>query len=217
MYQLQDALKRRLRQNLPSPRKTAIESNVYHQIDAIRRYMHLAEKTKVLEVGCGSGVFTFHLDRHCQVTGIDTQRDMLTKNPVKRTALMDACHLAFEDDSFDIVFCRHVLHHIPQVHDALAEMKRVARKLVVLAEPNRYHPLNLFTGLLVSHERGTLRYTEGYLNKLAEAHGLEVLESSTYGFLVPELTPKWLSPIMRMTRMDQPLGFESLLVTRKLA
>jgi SAM-dependent methyltransferase len=44
--------------------------------------------------------------------------------------------LSFEDGRFDYVFCKESLHHVPRPFVALHEMLRVARKGVVLIEPN---------------------------------------------------------------------------------
>lgn len=44
--------------------------------------------------------------------------------------------LSFEDNSFDFVYCKESLHHFPRPMLALYEMIRVARKAVVLFEPN---------------------------------------------------------------------------------
>jgi len=39
----------------------------------------------------------------------------------------DICDLPFEDDSFDIIFCNHVLEHIPDDTKAMQELFRVMR------------------------------------------------------------------------------------------
>lgn len=43
--------------------------------------------------------------------------------------------LTFEDDAFDFVFCKESYHHFPRPMVALYEMLRVARKGVILIEP----------------------------------------------------------------------------------
>ena len=39
----------------------------------------------------------------------------------------DICHLPFEDNSFDIIFCNHVLEHIPDDTKAMQELYRVMK------------------------------------------------------------------------------------------
>lgn len=40
----------------------------------------------------------------------------------------DLCALPFEDDSFDVIFCNHVLEHIPNDAQAMRELYRVMKK-----------------------------------------------------------------------------------------
>ena len=40
----------------------------------------------------------------------------------------DLCALPFEDDSFDVIFCNHVLEHIPDDEQAMRELYRVMKK-----------------------------------------------------------------------------------------
>jgi len=40
----------------------------------------------------------------------------------------DICDLPFEDDSFDVLLCNHVLEHIPDDTQAMSEMYRVLKK-----------------------------------------------------------------------------------------
>lgn len=40
----------------------------------------------------------------------------------------DICNLPFEDDSYDIIFCNHVLEHIPDDTKAMQELYRVLKK-----------------------------------------------------------------------------------------
>ena len=54
---------------------------------------------------------------------------------VKRLAI-DAEQVGLPDGSFDCVFAHEVLHHCRSPHRGLCEMLRVARKHVVLLEPN---------------------------------------------------------------------------------
>lgn len=43
--------------------------------------------------------------------------------------------LSFEDNSFDVTFCKEAYHHCPRAPRALSEMLRVSRHAVVLVEP----------------------------------------------------------------------------------
>lgn len=39
----------------------------------------------------------------------------------------DICDLPFEDNSYDVIFCNHVLEHIPDDHQAMKELYRVLK------------------------------------------------------------------------------------------
>lgn len=58
---------------------------------------------------------------------------------------IDAEQIDLQDGSFDFVFAHEVLHHCRSPHRALCEMLRVARKHVVLLEPNDSFAMRVLT------------------------------------------------------------------------
>jgi SAM-dependent methyltransferase len=91
---------------------------------------------RVLDVGCGTGHLAFAVARRfgaARVHGIDlaqpyvehAQRHNQDARVVFEVA--DACALPFPDHAFDRVLSLLVLHFVPQVDQAIAEMRRVAR------------------------------------------------------------------------------------------
>ena len=52
----------------------------------------------------------------------------------------DICDLPFDDDSFDVIFCNHVLEHIPDDKKAMHELFRVLKKggFAILQIPQDY-------------------------------------------------------------------------------
>ena len=107
--------------------------------------------TDVLEVGCGTGFFLLNLAQagvveraHCT----DISRGMVDVCVANGQRLgidvdgrvADAESLPFHDGSFDLVLGHAVLHHLPNLDTAFAEMRRVLRpggRLVVAGEPTR--------------------------------------------------------------------------------
>ena len=92
--------------------------------------------SKVLDIGCGPGLFTMVLSgRGMDVTGIDYSDEMLNRaraNAHERGIdaefmKMDACDLTFEDRSFDAIVSRNVLWNLERPADAYSEMLRVLR------------------------------------------------------------------------------------------
>ena len=91
-----------------------------------------------LEIGAGTGYFTLHLlaagvVRSAVATDISQGMvDVLQANAARmglevETAACAAEDLPFEDGSFDLVLGHAILHHIPDLARAFAEMRRVLR------------------------------------------------------------------------------------------
>ena len=80
--------------------------------------------------------------------------------------------LSFADASFDFVFCKESYHHFPRPMKALYEMLRVARKGVVLVEPN--DPLNIQSAIgMIS--RAAKNAIKRALGRRTDAHDFEEL------------------------------------------
>ena len=108
-----------------------------------------------LEIGSGTGYFSLNLlqlgviDR---LVATDISPGMLGAlrgtaewlGVAVDTAVTDAEGLPFDDESFDLVFGHAVLHHLPDLDTALAEIHRVLRPggaLAFCGEPSRYGDL----------------------------------------------------------------------------
>ena len=93
---------------------------------------------RVLDVGCGTGVFAERILSavpHAQVWGVDLVSAMLVKGSSrwKRhsgqvVAIQgDSERLPFDSGAFDFVTCANSFHHYPNQANAVAEMKRVLK------------------------------------------------------------------------------------------
>lgn len=74
--------------------------------------------------------------------------------PGLRFVQADGCHLPFATDSFDLVYSSAVWEHVGPGDRQLLFLKeclRVARRYVFITSPNRWHPLELHTGLPFFH------------------------------------------------------------------
>ncbi len=91
---------------------------------------------RVLEVGCGAGIFADRLVR--EVPGVDLTATDQSARFVELTAALteghgvatreaDLEHLPFEDASYDVVAALWMLYHLPDLHRGLAEIERVLR------------------------------------------------------------------------------------------
>lgn len=198
-----------------SPKHPVIAAYVIPKINVIRRYVKLTQQTRFLDVGCGNGFFTFYLDKICDAYGIDYSKKMLQMNPVKKTFLMDASNLQFEDNSFDIVFCHALLHHVENMDEVIREMRRVSKKYVIILEPNRNNPLMFLFSLVVKEERKALKFSLPYLKKVVSRNGLRVIASFSCGMIVPNKIPTSLLPLLRLFNFKQPLGMTNFVIAEK--
>jgi SAM-dependent methyltransferase len=94
----------------------------------------------VLDVGCGTGYLLNHLKRErpdLALTGVDfiVEDGTRTRHPDIRFEQANIENLPFADASFDTVICTHVLEHILDFHGALSELRRVARRNLILVVP----------------------------------------------------------------------------------
>ncbi len=114
-----------------------------------RRYLlrkaRLGWRSRILEVGCGTGAVTARLnaETHSRVYGLDIDRDFLrfaAQNSAKtRLCAADGLSLPFASGAFDATACHFFLLWIAQVEQALAEMVRVTRPcgaVLAFAEPD---------------------------------------------------------------------------------
>lgn len=187
----------------------AVEAFARPKRDIIVEALGRGERPTMLEVGAGNGFFSHTFQSAFDLTCLDFSKNMLDMHPLpwSQKVVGDAEDLPFQDDEFDVVFCGNLLHHLTDPAIAVGEMKRVARRNVVLLEPNSVNPLMFLFGLVKKEERGTLKFTGGYVEKLGTRAGLRLRSFSTQGAVVPNKTPTAALPLLRALDRPSPLGF----------
>lgn len=186
------------------------------KLDFIKHKITLPTPPKLLDVGCGNGYFTYYLQEWGAVVGLDYAAAMLRLNPIPLRIQASAFDLPFCDQTFDLVFEANTLHHLPHPVDAVKEMRRVARRYVVLIEPNRNNPLMLGLGLLKPEERASLRFTQSYITEIVRQAGLSLVVSITTGFVTPNRMPRWLAMKVAGLNFAHPLGAYSVLIAERV-
>jgi ubiquinone/menaquinone biosynthesis C-methylase UbiE len=126
--------------------------------------------TSVLDVGCGEGVVTERLAKllvPAKVLGVDAAEHLneewsARSAPNLSFAAGSAYDLPFADGSFDLVCAIEVLEHLERPRDAIAEMRRVAGRALVLSVPDE--PAWRISHLLAGKNLRALGNTPGHIN-----------------------------------------------------
>lgn len=92
-----------------------------------------------LDVGCGRGFVANLIQTHCQIQ--TTGSDFIVHDSVKTrypncdfvSSKIEA--LDFSDNEFDTVVCTHTLEHILDLKAAISELRRVAKRRLILVVP----------------------------------------------------------------------------------
>lgn len=105
----------------------------------------LREGELLLDVGVGPA--TMSRDFACTVVGCDRSLGMLreAKKKVFDVILCDAQYLPFMDKVYDVSFESSCLYLVPDRLKALSEMVRVANRMIITFESNRWSLRRLFT------------------------------------------------------------------------
>ncbi len=116
-------------------------------INTFVRLSGLPSGMRVVDLGCGSGVFTNLLrKRGYRCTGVDLSPNMIAIAQAKFSDIEfhigDIESLPFTDASFDGVLLSGVLHHFPDRSRCAAEVFRILRPggKFVAFDPNRMNP-----------------------------------------------------------------------------
>lgn len=165
---------------------------------SIRRWLKSKARAAILDVGCGKGVFLKQLASELERRGIQVSRCVgldLVRSPgnIFETASgvyefvaanVDGHDLPFEQGTFDVVACNHVLEHVFETEKLLRNLSRVVSPdgIVIISVPNMAAWINRFLFLAGSQPLGSEIGTE----------------SCTYGF--------WPTAGQSRLRRFQPAG-----------
>jgi ubiquinone/menaquinone biosynthesis C-methylase UbiE len=125
---------------------------------AALEHLNITSRNRVLDVGCGTGLFFSHIAPEAQtVVGVDISRLLLlqAKERARRFRNVhllqaDADHLPFSDKQFSVVFAFTVLQNMPKPLETLSELKRNAQRgaHVVVSGLKKAFSLENFSALL---------------------------------------------------------------------
>jgi SAM-dependent methyltransferase len=133
-----------------------------------------AASPRVMDLGCGAGdsVDLFRsVDPEVSWVGVDIEDSPEVAGRTRKDAefvSFDGRRLPFEDQSFDLVYCKQVLEHVEHPRELVGEAARVLRPGGHLAGST--------SQLEAFHSRSTLNWTPYGFTRIAEDAGLEVVE-----------------------------------------
>jgi SAM-dependent methyltransferase len=137
-------------------------------LDLLVEMCEPGEGVKVLDVATGGG----HVARRLRAQGCE----VVTADPapgMQADVVARAEHLPFDDGSFDVVTCRIAPHHFDDVHAAVAEMARIAQRLLVV-EDNLYVDEQVEEAERLRDPTHVRCYTEEEWKAMLTEAGLEV-------------------------------------------
>lgn len=111
-----------------------------HLKDLERAIAEIGSGKKVLDAGCSDGqVMEMIAKKGNDVFGFDLSKNAveIAKKRGLKVKTGNLLEIPFEDSSFDVVFCSHVIEHIFDTNKTLEEFHRVLRKggkLIIMTE-----------------------------------------------------------------------------------
>ena len=167
---------------------------------------------RLLEVGSGLGHLVAQLEHSFQTYGIDLNHWAVkqSKAVVQHTALQTASaqQLPFEDGAFQVVIIKHIVEHLPQPEQAIAEIGRVtaAGGILILATPNLASLLRPLKG-----DRWIGYQDPTHISLKPPAEWLDLIRAAGFEFLRIFADGFWDVPyVPRLPKQVQKLFFGSL-------
>lgn len=165
---------------------------------------------KVLDIGCGSG---WNMSRFLQYGGdyITFGLDVVTERVAyaKRfgpVMMASGLTLPFPDDTFDVIYIQHVLHHIGDVEQALREVRRCLKEdgVFFLIETVEDNPIIRWGRTIYPKwldDDVNARFYFGALQDDVQAQGFKVMKAQQYSvlFWIWEIFPDQLPFMEKLT------------------
>ncbi len=163
------------------------------EIPRIKKFVDLPKKSKVLEIGCGSGRGSQLIQTHFspkKIIGIDLDPKMIAIAKKSNGSdkidfqVADVTHLPFESNTFDAVFDFGIIHHVPNWKNAIEQIYRVAKPegLLVLEDLSVEtfdSPICKVVRKFLAHPYEQM-YKQNQFTRYLKHVGAEILVEKTY-------------------------------------
>lgn len=145
----------------------------------IKRLKLSAARQHILDVGCGTGVWTKQLGQFGRTFAIDFSKEALVFCQTRELSNLlqaSACEIPFRSDAFSLVTAFGVIEHVEEDQEMLSELYRVCRPGgYVFLLTSAYRFLWSYHDDFVHHKR---RYLRSELLSRVERAGFEVCKIS---------------------------------------
>lgn len=104
----------------------------------IRRILQSIEGTSLCDVGCGTGALLSRIKASRpfeRLTGVDFVIDDASRLDGIEYVAAKIESLPFADGEFDTVICTHVIEHVLEYRQAIAELRRITKKRLIIVVP----------------------------------------------------------------------------------
>jgi 2-polyprenyl-3-methyl-5-hydroxy-6-metoxy-1,4-benzoquinol methylase len=178
------------------PYRHHVRKRLDYMRDALDRFAPAPGFVCGLDLGCGDGEhlawLATHVDR-LYASDYNLLRLQRAREKAGTTAVVmaDITDYPALDDAFDLVFCHHVIEHVPAVDAALREIRRVLRPggIAIIGTPNEGAAFwRLAYRLQPATRRSTDHvhfFTADTLAAACDEAGMRVLEMKPIGWGVP--------------------------------
>jgi SAM-dependent methyltransferase len=174
-----------------------VRKRIAYVEQAIEHWAPQSPETRLgADVGCGDGVHHPWLRRHVGALYASDYNIVRLQRVAERGVatsvfLADLTDYPAADGAFDVVFCNHVLEHVPDDGRALAELRRILAPdgVLVIGVPNEGAAFWQLAYRLQPETRAATDhvhfYTAATLTARCEAAGLDVLDLQPIGWGLP--------------------------------
>ena len=144
----------------------------------IKKYLNQSKKITVLDYGFGRGSLLLKMPKNVNLIGCEISDSAVQKFPKiakiigknVSTCSPEEFDSRVKDNSVDIIFCSHVLEHVP---DDLKLLKTFKNKV----KPNGYVLINIPINEVWNDPKHVRKYTFENFKRIAHDQGLSVIES----------------------------------------
>jgi ubiquinone/menaquinone biosynthesis C-methylase UbiE len=144
---------------------------------------NIKKDTSFLDIGCGRGYFLKYLHEKGlrNLKGIDPCNELLDEKLFNDCIFGSVENNSFNDNSFEIVFTCHTLHHLKEKRpeNAIIEMMRIAKKYIIIVEINNTNiPMFLVSLLNYKVERYAYLFNKRKVISMLNSNGYQIVFES---------------------------------------